>query len=140
MREAIKGKMAQKGQTEPELYYEFNKTALITRNVTKTLSSLFKYGCIAWCGYWLFDAIKVFAGNETTANILISLVMGLNIDKWIPIVFGIVCLIYGGIRNHQLKQTRKRHSKYISDLEKRLYPDRQSSRLNEYGETHEDDR
>jgi hypothetical protein len=120
--------------------YKFAKSAQSWRHVSKIFTNIIKFGCIGWIFYWFFDAVRSFAGLETNANILIKLVLGMKIDKWIAYIFGGGACAYGAIRNQQLKQTRKRHSEHIRDLEQRLDPDRQKSRLNKYGETHEDDR
>jgi hypothetical protein len=53
---------------------------------------------------------------------------------------GEAVLIYGGIRTRQLKRTRKEHADYIRELELLRDPKRQSSRLNPFGETNEDDK
>lgn len=134
------GIMAQRKYTIQEMNFKFAKTSLVWKNITTIFTGILKFGCIACCCYWLFDALKTFAGSETNANILIKLILEMKADKWIAYIFGGGCLIYGGIRNHQLKQTRKRHSEHIRALETRIDPKRQRSRLNEYGETHEDDR
>lgn len=90
--------------------------------------------------YCLFDAVKYFVGSETNANILISLIADIKVSQWIPIVFGLGGFAFGTIKHIQLKYTRKRHSEYIRKLEFKFDSARQNSRLNEYGETHEDDR
>lgn len=41
--------MAQRGLSELEMRYNFSRTALITKNVTKVLSTLIRVGCIGWC-------------------------------------------------------------------------------------------
>jgi len=99
-----------------------------------------RYGCIAFCAYQFFAAVRLFAGKETDANIFLDIITNTRIDKWIGYVFGILGLIYGAIRNGQLKKTREAHSEHIRELEKRIDPERQKSRLNQYGETHDDDK
>jgi hypothetical protein len=61
-------------------------------------------------------------------------------NQWAGYVVGGGGLLYGGVRNKQLKNTRKEHAEHIKNLEQRLDPARQSSRLNKFGETHKDDR
>ena len=132
--------MAQRRLTEQEMEYNFARATLIWKNLTRIFMNLLRFGCISWCVYWFFDAVKIFAGEETNANVLINLVVGMKIDKLIAYLFGGGGLLYGGIRNYQIKQTRKNLSEHIRKLEKMHDKDRQKSRLNEYGETHEDDR
>ena len=132
--------MAQRKLTEQEMSYRFAQASLIWRNITKILGGFIRYGCIFLCAYYFFDAIKVFAGKDTNANVLLDLISNMKFDKWIGYVFGFGGLIYGAIRNMQLKKTRKSHSNHIRELEKIIDPERQKSRLNQYGETHDDDK
>ena len=130
--------MAQRKLTEQEMNYEYAKTSMIWRNISKILGNLFRFGCIFLCAYFFFDAIKAYSGKETYANILLDAILNLRFDKWIGYVFGVGCLIYSAIRNKQLKETRKSLSEHIRALEKRIDPERQKSRLNQYGETYDD--
>jgi hypothetical protein len=90
--------------------------------------------------YFLFDAVKTFSGETTVANILLKLVTDLKINQWFGYMVGGGGLLYGGMRNRQLKRTRKDHADHIRQLELLIDPKRQSSRLNPFGETHEDDK
>ena len=132
--------MAQRKLTEQEMYYNFNKTSLAWRSISKIFSSITRFGAVCFCVYWFTDAIKAFAGNETDANILMDILFDLRANQWIGFIFGGGGLIYGAIRNKQLKNTRKTMGDHIRKLEKKFDPERESSRLNKYGETHEDDR
>jgi len=132
--------MTKEKLTEQEMRYRYARSTLVWRNLTKTLGTILKFGLFGWVFYWFFDAIKLFAGEKTDANILINLIFDMKIDKWIAYIFGAGGMIYGGVRNYQTKQTRKKHSEYIRKLEEKLDSARQKSRLNEYGETHEDDK
>jgi hypothetical protein len=90
--------------------------------------------------YFLFDAVKDFSGETTVANVLIRLVADLKINQWIGYIVGGGGLIYGRARTRQLKRTRREHADYIRSLELLVDPKRQSSRLNPFGETNENDR
>jgi len=126
--------------TELEMDFKLAQTSLIWRNIVKIFAGILRYGCIAFCAYHFFAAVRFFAGKETDANILLDIITSTRIDKWIGYVFGLLGLIYGAIRNGQLKRTRRAHSEHIRELEKRIDPERQKSRLNQYGETHDDDK
>jgi hypothetical protein len=132
--------MAQRKLTEQEMNYNFARTSLVWRNITKISGSVVRYGCVFGCVYFFFDAVKTFSGQETSANILLEIMAGMKLDKWIGYVFGIGCFIYGAIRNIQLRKTRKAFSEHIINLEKNIDQNRQKSRLNQYGETHDDDK
>jgi hypothetical protein len=132
--------MAQRKLTEQEMHYNFNRYSLAWRNVTKILGNIVRWGAICFCVYWFMDSIKAFAGKETDANILMDIILSLRANHWIGFVFGGGGLVYGGIRNKQLKNTRETMGDHIRKLEKEIDPNRQNSRLNKYGETHEDDR
>jgi hypothetical protein len=104
------------------------------------LGSIVRFGAICFCVFCLADAIKAFAGQETNATILMDIILSLRANHWIGFIFGGGGLIYGGIKNKQLKNTRKAMGDHISKVEKKIDSGRQKSRLNKYGETHEDDR
>jgi hypothetical protein len=132
--------MAQRKLTEQEMNYRFAQASLFLRNITKIIGYLIRYGCISACAYYLFDALKTFSGKETSANFLFNFLINIKFDKWIGYLFGLGGMIYGSVRNMQLKKTRQAHSDHIRELETKLDPDRQKSRLNQYGETHDDDK
>jgi hypothetical protein len=90
--------------------------------------------------YFFFDAVKAFSGETTIANVLVRLVADLKINQWLGYAVGGGGLLYGGVCTRQLKRTRKEHADYIRELELLRDPKRQSSRLNPFGETHDDDK
>lgn len=132
--------MAKQKLTEREMNFEFAKTSLRWRNVTKMAGILIRSGLALGIGYFLFEAVKVFAGQETDANIVLDLILRMSFDKWIGVIFGFGGLILAAVKNKQLKNTRKAHSEHIRTLEKLIDSGRQRSRLNQYGETHDDDK
>jgi len=131
--------MARHKLTVQEMEYEFARISLIWRSITKILGILIKYGCILGCIYFLFDSIKSFSGKESYANILLDIIFNMRFDKWLGYIFGFGGLLYGAIRHRQLKNTRKELSHFNEVLQKKIDPNRQNSRLNQYGETNDND-
>jgi hypothetical protein len=132
--------MAKGKLSEREMDYKLAKLGHVCKSVTRILTTAIKYGCVLGMGYFFFDAVKHFVGEETSANILVQLIADLKINQWLGYVVGGGGVIYGGVRTNQLKQTRKKHAEHIKQLELLIDPKRQSSRLNLFGDTHEDDR
>jgi hypothetical protein len=120
--------------------YRLEHASIVFKNIIRGLSIIARYACITLCFLGLFEAIKAFAGKETNAYVLINLLTEMKIDKWIAYIFLGCGFVYGSVRNHQLKQTRKNLGEHISNVEKKIDPARQNSRLTKYGETNEDDR
>jgi hypothetical protein len=132
--------MAKRKLSEKELDRRCALIVEITRNVVRLLSTGIKWLALFGMVYCFFDAVKTFSGETTAADILIRLVADLKINQWLGYLVGGGGLIYGGIRTRQLKKTRKEHADYIRKLELLRDPKRQSSRLNLFGETNEDDK
>jgi hypothetical protein len=132
--------MSRKKFTEKEMDYRYAMVDRICKTITRVISGVVKYGCVFGCVYFFSDAIKHFAGTNTEANVLMNIITNLKMNQWFGYVVGGGGLVYGGIRNKQLKNTRKEHAEYMKKLELTIDPRKQSSRLNLFGETNEDDR
>jgi hypothetical protein len=120
--------------------YRFAMVERVCKTITRVTTGILKFGCIFGCVYALSDSLKSFAGTNTSANILMEIITNLKMNQWFGLVAGGGGLLYGGIRNNQLKNTRREHAGYIKKLEQNIDSRRQSSRLNMFGETHEDDK
>jgi hypothetical protein len=84
--------------------------------------------CAVFCIYFL-------AGKTTAANITIN-VLAKFCFPWVAAAGGI---IYGKVQENAKRNQIKRDSERITELEKRLDPDRISSNLTERGQTRLED-
>jgi hypothetical protein len=132
--------MAKHRLTDKEIDYKIILSGQVCKTITRISTALIKYGCIGVLGYFFFDSLKELAGKTTIASVLIKLVTDLKMNQWFGYVVGGGGLIYGAIRHRQTKKTRKNFDEHIKKLELMIDPDRQSSRLNSFGETNENDR
>jgi hypothetical protein len=95
---------------------------------------------LIWLGAFARDVLVAFAGKETAANLAISLIMKLQLDRWIAYLVGAGGLGYGALQRRQRQRTISRLTSHTAELETRLHPSRTSSGLTPEGRTRREDR
>ena len=91
--------------------------------------------------YFGFEALKMFAGRESTATFDFAgkIVAQISADRWVAYIFGLLGAGYGfGERKFRQRKTKRMASR-IGELESFIDPKRSSSGLKKTGETREGD-
>jgi hypothetical protein len=122
---------------------EDRRFRLISR-VIDSLAALGRTGffvlAVLGLGAYTRDVLVAFAGKETAANLVISLIVNLQADRWVAYVVGALGLGYGAVERHVRQRNIRRLTAHTEELEKRLYPGRTSSGLTPKGKTRREDR
>jgi len=99
-----------------------------------------KYGALALIFYWMTDALKAFAGQQTIADLAFKFLADIKMPQWLAYVFGV-----GGIgwayAERKLRQRTVAHmASSKEEAEKRLDPGRTSSNLTARGTSRPEDK
>jgi p-aminobenzoyl-glutamate transporter AbgT len=100
---------------------------------------------IPWAGvaliaYFAYLSIRVLAGQETFARIVVRFLADFRVNEYVAYLFGIGGIVYG-LGNRKLRKDNiERMAQRIKDLESLLDPRRSSSRLTPRGETRPEDK
>jgi len=101
---------------------------------------LVPWGSAVWIAYLLRGAIVALAGKTTLADIGLGMKASVTLPDAISYAFGIGGVGWGfaerGLRRRHIAET----SQHIANLEKRIDPDRSSSRLTRWGTTRPEDK
>jgi hypothetical protein len=91
-------------------------------------------------GRYARDVLVAFAGKETAANLVLSLIVNLQADRWFAYLIGSLGVGYGAVERHLRRRNIRRLTAHTAELEKRLHPARTSSGLTPEGKTRREDR
>jgi hypothetical protein len=130
---ATKKPTAPKRPSSQELNFAF-KIRLVER-FADVITSLFKWGSVAFFSYCMYRSIDSLAGQETFAKIGISFMANMTISKWVAYIFGVGGIAYGWNEKRLRHNTVKRLGPSRLEYEQRLDPNRSSSGLTTRGET-----
>jgi hypothetical protein len=97
-------------------------------------------GAVLGLGAYTRDVLVAFAGKETAANLVLSLIVNLQADRWVAYLVGAFGVGYGAVERHVRRRNIKRLTTHTEELEKRLHPARASSGLTPKGKTRREDR
>jgi hypothetical protein len=95
---------------------------------------------IVWVASYLRDVLVAFAGHETSANVFISLLAKIEVDRWAAYLLGGGGVAYGLSENRLRRRITKRLTARPAELETRLHAGRTSSGLTPEGRTRREDR
>lgn len=146
--------MAKVGKTRAQL--EAENRAIRKNKLYEAIASIVT-SLIKWVGlavicaspfYFHYKAVELLAGRTTEANISVSIMEAIWTDlkvgnllekKWVSctvaILFGIAGVVYGWYQRKLRRDTVERLQKRNQELEKRIDPERSSSKLTPRGET-----
>jgi len=103
-------------------------------NLTKILLALIQYGAAVCVFYFLSDAAKHLAGQNTMASFDVPFMNGV-----LGAIFGGGGVLYGRNQNKLRKDTVEQLQARIRQLETQMDPNRSTSGLTERGDTHLED-
>jgi hypothetical protein len=105
----------------------------------KAISSIINSGIIwvgiVFCVFYLSQALISFAGQQTNANILISLIADLKANQWFGYIVGGTGIGYGALQHNLRKKNITRLAGRVDYFEKGIDPQKGSSALAANGET-----
>ena len=106
----------------------------------RVLDSLFQWGSLLGCMYFLKDVLQAYAGQTSLADISFSLLVNEHAGVMLSLVFGGGGIAYGLKQRNLRKATVARLHRYQELYERSLDPGRTSSGLTERGDTQEIDK
>jgi hypothetical protein len=89
---------------------------------------------------YIAGAFMVYAGKQSYADLSLSLVGKLSLDRWLAYIFGSGGVAYGMLERNLRKSNIKRMRGQTSEFELRMDPKRTSSGLTRTGDTRREDR
>jgi hypothetical protein len=133
-----------KKQLEDEnhrLSYELRmvRVSKTTEQIASVANNLIKWVGVVAVFYFLSRGIDSIAGQNTIANIAISLVSDLKINQYLAYALGLGGAGYGVAQRNLRRKTVKRLQGNIVSMEKTIDPGRSSSKLTPEGCTRPED-
>jgi p-aminobenzoyl-glutamate transporter AbgT len=123
---------------EIEAELKFLKRGRKAETIAVLGQSAFRWGGLAYIAYCGSEAVRVLAGEATTAKIGIELVGNMHVSVAIAWSFGVAGIIYGFAQRKLRKDVIERLAGRTSKLEKEIDIRRSSSRLTARGDTPEE--
>jgi hypothetical protein len=96
-------------------------------------------GTVIIVTYWLRDVLLAYAGQTTNANVALSLITDLKIDRILPYVVAGGGIAYGRQQRRLRQSNIKRLTERPQELERAIDPGRTSSGLAPDGTTNPGD-
>jgi hypothetical protein len=121
-----------------ELRFAF-RIRLVERSAD-VVTALIKWGSLLGCAYCGYRAIASLAGKETFAQILVSFMANMTINKWLAYAFGSGGVLYGLNERRLRRNAVRRLAPGRIQYEQGLDPERSSSGLTQTGETNPEER
>lgn len=132
--------MAGKSKAQLEAELKLVKQAKASDGTISIINSLIRWGAIVLIVRYTYLSIATLAGEQTSSNIVISLITDFKANKWLAYLIGGSGFFYGASQARLRKNTVERLQSRIQELEKRIDPKRSSSNLLTTGETRPEDK
>lgn len=120
-----------------ELEYKFKTKRLDV--IGSTIHALIRWGSLAIIAFIVFGGLGQFAGQYTSANVIISLFGELNISEALAYIFGAGGVGYGMQQRQLRRKNIERLAERPRQLEKVIDAQRSSSGLRADGTTRPED-
>ena len=130
-------KRSARRRTRSSAEYEFLRTEAWVRGAVRFGTSLTKWGGLVAIAYFIADAMKVWAGTDTTAelSVILELFRGRGAICFLALVFGVGGVIYGSRQAQLRRRTVESIATRTPQLERMLDEKRSSSGLTKSGDT-----
>lgn len=113
--------------------------ANVSESIVTVLTHLIRWGGLVAIAYYMTQSIDALAGEETTSNIMISLITDLNMNQYLAYALGVGGTGYGFLQRKLKRDTIGRLQERNKALEKQQDPGRSSSKLTNKGLTRPED-
>jgi hypothetical protein len=116
----------------------------LTTKVIDALAPVPKYAAVVigiWiAGHYIVEAISLLAGQRTDVSLAVKILMNLQADRWMAYLVADGAGAYGWNERRLRRKDIERLTRHTEELEKRIDPNRTSSRLLPDGRTRWEDR
>lgn len=104
-----------------------------------TVRTLIRYACYVAVAWIVYLCVRQIAGQETTAQILLGLLVDVGSRTWVAWLIAVVMVVWALLERGEKRRKTLYLSGRISALEQQLDPRRTSSELMPTGETRKED-